>query len=383
MDTKENLTKYGLFCYDTENIGDEIQSIAARRFLPQIDYYINRDNIDNSKFKSNQTVKLIMNAWYMSPSIIDGAVHWPPKNQSQLKPLLVSIHINSNNGTTEIFRNPQSIAYLKKQGKIGCRDNKTLDYLKSIGIKNAYFSGCLTLTLLPDKNVSKKDFVLAVDVSDAVYKKIQERTKRQIIRIDTTHSKKLNREQKFKLAEYWLYLYQSAHCIVTHRLHAMLPSLALGTPLIALSGRDQERYSGLIELTNHYTEKTFLEKNISIDAPKENPKTYLDIRNKLIKICKDYTGYDSEASYIRTIDPKNPEKDLELMSIFLESLGDSYKLERANERINEMEKEITNKNEQLWEDQKIINEYTAPGIKKSFSLLTKALKRKITKQKTK
>ena len=31
-------TKYGLFCYDTVNIGDEIQSLAAKRFLPKIDY---------------------------------------------------------------------------------------------------------------------------------------------------------------------------------------------------------------------------------------------------------------------------------------------------------------------------------------------------------
>lgn len=36
------MVKYALFSYSTENIGDEIQSIAASRFLPQIDYYINR-----------------------------------------------------------------------------------------------------------------------------------------------------------------------------------------------------------------------------------------------------------------------------------------------------------------------------------------------------
>lgn len=35
---------YGLMIYTTTNIGDEIQSIAASRFLPSIDEYISREN---------------------------------------------------------------------------------------------------------------------------------------------------------------------------------------------------------------------------------------------------------------------------------------------------------------------------------------------------
>ena len=36
--------KYGLLYYkDTVNIGDDIQTYAARRFLPHIDYYIDRE----------------------------------------------------------------------------------------------------------------------------------------------------------------------------------------------------------------------------------------------------------------------------------------------------------------------------------------------------
>ena len=38
--------KYGLLCYDyLENLGNEIQSIAARRFLPEIDYFIDKMKI--------------------------------------------------------------------------------------------------------------------------------------------------------------------------------------------------------------------------------------------------------------------------------------------------------------------------------------------------
>ncbi|MBS8071164.1 hypothetical protein F6P74_06430 [Streptococcus suis] len=50
------MVKYALFSYSTENIGDEIQSIAASRFLPQIDYYINRDYMNDFKPDTDEQI---------------------------------------------------------------------------------------------------------------------------------------------------------------------------------------------------------------------------------------------------------------------------------------------------------------------------------------
>ncbi len=50
---------YGLLKYSTNNIGDEIQSLAAKQFLPQIDLFLDRDHLN--KVKSNKKIKLIMN----------------------------------------------------------------------------------------------------------------------------------------------------------------------------------------------------------------------------------------------------------------------------------------------------------------------------------
>lgn len=55
------MTKYALFNYNTENVGDEIQSLAAKHFLPQVDYYINRDFINDFHPESDEEIKLIMN----------------------------------------------------------------------------------------------------------------------------------------------------------------------------------------------------------------------------------------------------------------------------------------------------------------------------------
>ena len=43
---RSKFMKYGLIVYkDTENIGDDVQSYVATKYLPRIDYIIDRDNV--------------------------------------------------------------------------------------------------------------------------------------------------------------------------------------------------------------------------------------------------------------------------------------------------------------------------------------------------
>ena len=81
--------KYGLVVnIKTENIGDDIQSYAAKQFLPTIDYVIDREALDT--FDSHgEVVKAIMNGWYMYSKF-----NWPPT--SSIDPLWVAIHISEN-----------------------------------------------------------------------------------------------------------------------------------------------------------------------------------------------------------------------------------------------------------------------------------------------
>ena len=58
--------KYGLLYYkDTDNIGDDIQTYAQERFLPKVDYLIDRENLESFVPNKKEKVKLIMNAWYI------------------------------------------------------------------------------------------------------------------------------------------------------------------------------------------------------------------------------------------------------------------------------------------------------------------------------
>ena len=59
--------KYGLLKYDENkrffNVGDNIQSLAAKQFLPKVDEFLNREKL--GEYKCEKT-KLIMNVkvWF-------------------------------------------------------------------------------------------------------------------------------------------------------------------------------------------------------------------------------------------------------------------------------------------------------------------------------
>lgn len=290
--------KYALFKYNTRNIGDEIQSLAARQFLPQVDYYIERDSIGS--WKCDEDVKLIANAWYMHDPM-----DWPVK-EGKLDILPISIHVNqSDNRVRNVFAAKSSVGYLNKLGDIGARDHATQAFLSSVGVSSVYFSGCLTLTLQRDDNITSKGFILCVSVSDEVYDAIKKQTNRTVLRIDTTtFDESLGTDERLKLAEQFLYLYQSAHMVVTTRLHAAMPCLAFEVPVVYIVDNgaakyDPSRLEGLKELTRNTTEADFIADigKYDFNKPKANPKGYKKYRTALTNKCEAFTGCRKKDTY--------------------------------------------------------------------------------------
>ncbi len=290
--------KYLLFKYSTENIGDEVQSIAARRFLPEVSDLVDRDQkIDFSK-TVGAPAKIIMNGWFTHKP-----ENWPPQTKG-IDPLLISMYIDQKNPkTVASFTSKESKAFFKTFGPVGARDKATQRFLQDNGIAS-YFSGCLTLTLTRDERFSRNDFVLLVDVSEKLEEKIRASTSRTVISVSVYRTPDLPRDDKFTLAEYYLYLYQSAHAVVTTRLHATLPSLAFGTPvaLVKEEGKfESDRYEGLADLAHCFTEQDLIRNPqlYPVDRPPENKPDYKVIRADLIKRCLAFTGYQANR-YITT-----------------------------------------------------------------------------------
>lgn len=282
---------YGLMIYTTTNIGDEIQSIAASRFLPSIDEYISRENIKFFKPKHSQKLtKVIMNAWWM----------WKPKNFPPSKfiiPLLISMHIQTK--IRKNFLTRQTKEYLIKNGPVGCRDMNTYNFLIENNIP-AYFSGCLTLTLTRNPKIKRENYILCIDVPSEIVEIIKKRTTKKVYDLTALLSPYYLPKQRLKVAKLYLRILHSAHCVVTTRLHATLPSLALETPVLRIVPNDygndiKGRTEGLENLAYTVTEEEIINNTNSynFDNPPENKKDYLDIRNNLIERCKEFTGYDS------------------------------------------------------------------------------------------
>ena len=130
-----------LFYRESNNLGDYIQSIAAKKLIHERAVPIDREALNSY---NGPITKLIMNGWFM-----ENSKNWPPTDN--IKPLIISFHINPI--AVKNMLKPIGIAFFKKHEPIGCRDLYTQNVLTQHGVES-YFSGCLTLTL-KNKNKNK------------------------------------------------------------------------------------------------------------------------------------------------------------------------------------------------------------------------------------
>lgn len=297
------LKKFALFKYPQSlNLGDEIQSIAAKQFLPKEDYLIDRDNYDGVRIDGE--ARLIANGWFTkSPE------QWPPKNK-RIKPLYISMHIDPECST--YFSTVRSDEYLRENGSIGCRDYATMKFLRARGVP-AYFSGCLTLTLKkPDSG--KKERILLVDPPAGILETLPPVVQRDVFvlsnmvkspRLGTRWLKKLKKtggivshKLFMKMAADRLKMYASARVVVTSRLHCALPCVAMGVPVYFIPRRiDDPRFGGLKTYTHCLTERDFAEKIDLIDwkHPTPNPGDPEPLKELLTNRCRQFLKNDNPA----------------------------------------------------------------------------------------
>lgn len=278
------ILKYGLLVFkESVNIGDDIQSYAAQRFLPTIDYYIDRESLNTFKADKNESVAVIMNAWYMYHKY-----NWPPS--PYINPCFLSIHISDIDFYMigEDFLEDNGYSYLKKYGEIGCRDTSTKEMLQRKGI-SAYFSGCLTLTIEPKNNLKRGETICCVDLDSEVLAKIKDTVPSNNL-LELTHQKKqdihFDWNKRKKCVEELLECYQKAKCVITTRLHCALPCLALGTPVLLIY-KDEDYYKNRMEdylpFLYYCSKSEFLEGfSYNISSPPPNKEGFKKLRSALI-----------------------------------------------------------------------------------------------------
>ena len=239
----------------SRNIGDYIQTKAVIDILSKQNIKI----LEREKLNTynGAPIKTIINGWFM-----ENPKNWPPSNN--IKPLFISFHINPSIANS--FINQKSIEYFKKHEPIGCRDYYTRDLLAKNGI-NAYFSSCVTLGIERDKYLNNKipNGVIVIGAFDRLKPYLDYKSPIKILLSLIKHPLRyLN--YKIKLHKFNKHLYKQnfeikrysqitkrsinsysegitlademlnkiaeSEIIITSRIHAALPALAMGLKVI-------------------------------------------------------------------------------------------------------------------------------------------------------
>lgn len=277
---------FGLLYYNgTDNLGDEIQSLAARRFLPRIDYLIDRENLASFRPDGErEVVRSILNGWFC---------HSPDRFEPhpRLEPMLVSLHVTG--AAQRRFAEPAVVSFLKRHGPVGTRDLYTLRFLEGLGVP-AYFSACLTLTLeRPD--VPDTGQIVLNDVPPAVVARIRETTTRDIVLTTHVGFPAHSPHLRFERAASLLNVYAGAHAVVTTRLHCAMPCIAMETPVLLLNtAPDGERFDGLHDLVHNASLDEVLSGCARFDpeTPPPNPGRHAVFRHDLVRRVTRFVGKD-------------------------------------------------------------------------------------------
>ncbi len=307
--------KFGVMMHkNTQNIGDDIQTYAAARLLPEVSYFLDRENLDSFKTDDGKPAAVIMSAWYMWHKW-----NWPPSEY--ILPLFVGMHYTDNDiakqdGSPVKTQFLQGLGgqYMNAYAPVGCRDSFTERTFKDLGI-DAYFSGCITLTLPKQPIITpQREYICCTDVTEPIIKRARALTENTDIEIKTVKHYKDYRNSTASWAEReqavkeLLTVYQNAKCVITRRLHCALPCLAMGVPVLVINdikeGADI-RFEPYYEQLYNCSQQQFIsgEYDYDITDPPKNPDSYLPLREDLLKkvagFVEKYKDADISADELR------------------------------------------------------------------------------------
>lgn len=214
----------------SDNLGDQIQSLAVERLVGPADLLVDREAL--AGFRSREPHLLVMNGWFAH----DPASSLPPS--ASLRPVFVGFHLTRTNATRAHVAAPQVLAYVRRHAPIGCRDESTAAFLQRAGVP-ATVTHCLTLTLARREKPPPLGRVFVVDAPWVV---LPPALAKRALYLTHCSSPVHPEQSKRRKAEDLLAAYRDeATLVVTTRIHAALPCLAMGVPVVFFGTAGDER----------------------------------------------------------------------------------------------------------------------------------------------
>lgn len=204
------------------NLGDDIQSLAAKRLLPQVDGSIEKAELN----KTSESGVVSLNGFFL------GGAGWPPAGG--LIPFFYSFHLSPRSEAAVC--SDSGLAYLRQFEPIGCRDRGTMEILCRHGV-DAYYSRCISLTFEKRKAAPQEGTVFLVDLSKAAASIVPRRIRKRAVVVEQAKLRLpgLSPQTRELLAEQLLDTYaKRASLVITSKIHCAMPCLAMGIPVVFL-----------------------------------------------------------------------------------------------------------------------------------------------------
>lgn len=227
------------------NLGDPIQSYAVKLLYREMGIkecdIIPVPRYDMRQYDGEECI-CVVNTCSTYEELAYDSFFSPPSKK--LHAVLFSLHINR-----EIP--PDELEYYKGCIDVGCRDVYTENKLALLGV-NSYLTGCLSLTFprrtLEQNRKAKNIYLIDVQpdfkklIPDYILKDAIELS--NIYRFDIVHkSHRMTKKETFKYhrmgEERIELLRDTARLVITSRLHAAAPCLAMGIPVILTKHDDR------------------------------------------------------------------------------------------------------------------------------------------------
>jgi hypothetical protein len=217
---------YGVFAYDTPNLGDSIQTLALLQHVtPRC--FVLRDRPE-----PRPDLTLLANGWM---------THGPfPRTRDFRAVRYVGIHLGADH------RRPEVLDELRACGAtVGCRDTLTAEFLTRHGVPAA-LTRCATLTF--PRYAGERRGVVCVDVDDTTARRVAfvygrrepvVRLSHDVAWLPPTCLGDGSLVARLREAYDRLQVYRTAALVVTGKVHAALPCIAFGTPVIYSGPRDE------------------------------------------------------------------------------------------------------------------------------------------------
>ncbi|MBE5916751.1 MAG: polysaccharide pyruvyl transferase family protein [Pseudobutyrivibrio ruminis] len=255
--------KYGVIIYNYEdiaikcagyNLGDPVQTIAVLHLYKQMG--IPENEIVHIGM---QHLKDYNGEYVILPIIGVGIVgDYAPPYSERIIPIFISSHFVLDELTQE------QISYLNHHAPIGCRDEWSLNTMRKYNIPS-YLSGCITVLMHPKMdtlNCRNDGKIWAIDVPEFIKPELEKHFDKENIIYGThlvpfSHDGAMTAKDTkdyINMAKQRIEEYRKAKLVISSRMHAIIPAMTAGTPVIGVFENISYRFSWLDKYIPLYTE---------------------------------------------------------------------------------------------------------------------------------